>query len=405
MVLQPEVLVDQEWRSNKNCLKTFPRHLLVLRKRAVPHRCSCSLTRVWEFFQIHSIWRFHQFAELCLKESRASTNYCHGACDRNNVNLQPFARFPSLVHLTQIIFPIQHFLLLLEDREEQTSCVQQDLDWYLLFAELQGESSWPFFEFLHWEDPPWSAWMQAALDVIEAGSRRSLGLRPIANSIGVLPLEVTWVFLSVAALRINWAGVICARVVWSTILGSCVHECQETLFEQSYTHLSSIWPWTMRSCRKSLHILHPTECLHVRIEESHISTNRLRIHLECIHPFMKFWNYFWWKSTLTWICCQMTCSSIQYNQESKGFVFNLCWSMVKKDEVSKFFCTKSAREIFQVMALSNCKMDTSSPRVDGGQRLFQEYPNGWSSSWAARWTYCSVSGEGPSFYARQTTCW
>ena len=34
-MLQPEVLVDQEWRSNKNCLKTFPKHLLVLRKRAI----------------------------------------------------------------------------------------------------------------------------------------------------------------------------------------------------------------------------------------------------------------------------------------------------------------------------------------------------------------------------------
>ena len=25
LVLQPEVLVDQDWRFNKNCLKTFPR--------------------------------------------------------------------------------------------------------------------------------------------------------------------------------------------------------------------------------------------------------------------------------------------------------------------------------------------------------------------------------------------
>ena len=33
-MLQPEVHVDQEWRSNENCLKTFPRHLLVLHKRA-----------------------------------------------------------------------------------------------------------------------------------------------------------------------------------------------------------------------------------------------------------------------------------------------------------------------------------------------------------------------------------
>ena len=34
-VLQPEVFVDQQWRSKKSCLKTFPRHLLVLRKRTV----------------------------------------------------------------------------------------------------------------------------------------------------------------------------------------------------------------------------------------------------------------------------------------------------------------------------------------------------------------------------------
>ena len=32
----------------------------------------------------------------------------------------------------------------------------------------------------------------------------------MANSTGVLPLMVTCVFLTVAALRINWAGVICA---------------------------------------------------------------------------------------------------------------------------------------------------------------------------------------------------
>ena len=53
---------------------------------------------------------------------------------------------------------------------------------------------------------------------MEAGSRRSIGLRPIANSMGVLPLEVTGVFLTVAALRNNWAGVICARVVLSKFL-------------------------------------------------------------------------------------------------------------------------------------------------------------------------------------------
>ena len=43
---------------------------------------------------------------------------------------------------------------------------------------------------------------------MEAGSRRSLGLRPMANSMGVFPIQVTCVFLTVAALRINWVGVI-----------------------------------------------------------------------------------------------------------------------------------------------------------------------------------------------------
>ena len=54
--------------------------------------------------------------------------------------------------------------------------------------------------------------------LMEAGSRRSLGFRPMANSMGVSPLEVTCVFLTVAALRINWERVICARVVWSKFL-------------------------------------------------------------------------------------------------------------------------------------------------------------------------------------------
>ena len=49
---------------------------------------------------------------------------------------------------------------------------------------------------------------------MEARSMRSLGLHEMANSKGVLPLRVTCVFLTVAALRINWAGVIFARVVW-----------------------------------------------------------------------------------------------------------------------------------------------------------------------------------------------
>ena len=53
---------------------------------------------------------------------------------------------------------------------------------------------------------------------MKARFMRYLGPLPMANSMGVLPLRVTCVFLTVAAFRINWAGVICARVVWSRFL-------------------------------------------------------------------------------------------------------------------------------------------------------------------------------------------
>ena len=72
----------------------------------------------------------------------------------------------------------------------------------------------------------------------EAGSRRSLGLRPIANSMGVLPLKVTCVFLTVAALHIKWAGVICARVVWSRFL-EAVSTSAKSNFLNNRTRISA----------------------------------------------------------------------------------------------------------------------------------------------------------------------
>ena len=49
----------------------------------------------------------------------------------------------------------------------------------------------------------------------------------MANSMGVLPLKVTCVFLTVAALRIHWAGVICAREGLVQVFGGCIHQCQK----------------------------------------------------------------------------------------------------------------------------------------------------------------------------------
>ena len=69
---------------------------------------------------------------------------------------------------------------------------------------------------------------------MEAGSMRSPGLLHIANSIGVLPLRVTSVFLTVAALRISWAGVICDRVVSSRFL-EAVSTCAERKLFNSRT--------------------------------------------------------------------------------------------------------------------------------------------------------------------------
>ena len=136
----------------------------------------------------------------------------------------------------------------------------------------------------------------------EAGSKRSHGLRPMTHSIGVLPLKVTCVFLTVAALRINWAGVICARVAWSKILEAVSTSAHRNFLNNRTPNLGSIRPRSMWSCRKSLHIVHLIECLHVmRLVEGHICPNRL--HLGSVHPFMKFGNDFRWRGTLTWICC------------------------------------------------------------------------------------------------------
>ena len=64
------------------------------------------------------------------------------------------------------------------------------------------------------------------------------------------------------------------------ILGGCVHECREEPFKQSDTDFNSICPRSMWSSKKSLNVVHSIECLHVmKMMESHVCTNRLRIHL------------------------------------------------------------------------------------------------------------------------------
>ena len=137
---------------------------------------------------------------------------------------------------------------------------------------------------------------------MEAGSKRSLGLRHMANSTCILPLEVTCVFLTVAALRINWAGLICARVVWSRFLEAASTSAKRN-FLNNRPPISARFgrPKSMRPCRKSLHVVHSIECLHVmRLVEGHIPTIRLRV-LESVHPLIKLSNDFRWRGTLAWL--------------------------------------------------------------------------------------------------------
>ena len=48
---------------------------------------------------------------------------------------------------------------------------------------------------------------------------------------GALTLKVIWVLLTVAALRIDWAGVICARVVWSRFLEAVSTSAKRNFFK------------------------------------------------------------------------------------------------------------------------------------------------------------------------------
>ena len=199
---------------------------------------------------------------FCLKYGRTCIDNSHGALDCNDFHLQPFSRFPSLLDLARISLPVKHTF----------SCTKVRRNSCLVGVDVSCSG------------------------FMEAGSRRSLRLRPMANSMGVLQLKVTCVFLTVAALRINWAGVICARVVWSRFFEAVSTSAKRKFLEQSYTRLSSVRPWCMWSCRKYLHVAHSVECQHVvTMVESHICTSRLWVHLEGVHPLAKLSNNFRWE--------------------------------------------------------------------------------------------------------------
>ena len=121
---------------------------------------------------------------------------------------------------------------------------------------------------------------------------RSLGLLPCLIPQVFCHSEVP-VFLTVAALRINWAGVICDRVIWSRFL-EAVSTRADRNFLNSRTPISARFgQGVCGPAGKPLYIKHSMECLHaMTMVEGQVCTSRLRIHLESVHPFMTFGDDF-----------------------------------------------------------------------------------------------------------------
>ena len=217
---------------------------------------------------------------------------------------------------------------------------------------------------------------------METGSRRSLGFLPMASTTGVLPLKVTSVFLTVAALHINWAGVICGRVVWSRLFEAVSTSDKRNFLNSRSFHFCSVRPWCMWFCWNSVHVVHSVECLQVVRMVEKPCLHKLPADSSgmypSIHEVLKLLPME--RYSLHRVCCQMRCSTIQGHQESKGFVSNLRRPIISKNGVQILLHDVRSREIFQVLALLNCRIGMSSPRVDRGHKSFQEYPNEWSSS-------------------------
>ena len=201
-------------------------------------------------------------------------------------------------------------------------------------------------------------------------------------------------------------SLLCASIgqVWSVTEWSCpifwrlYPRVPRGISKQSDTQFSSLWPRSMWSQQKPINIVHSIERLHVmRMMESHVCTNRLRIHLKNVHPLVKLGNDFWWISTLTWTCCYMRSNAIQNNQKSKSLVSNLCRTMIQEDEISKIpLFSVHSRVTCLVSDSSNCRMDMSLPHAGKGHKPYLEYPSESFSSWTVQKTCGSASNGGPS---------
>ena len=263
---------------------------------------------------------------------------------------------PSLLDLARLFLPVNHLF----------SCAKVRRNKLHPFSKISAD----VFSLLHFKFGISSPRRSCLVGVdvscsgfMEAGSRRSLGLRPMDSSMGVLPLEVTCVFVTVAALRINWAGVICAKVVRSR-LWEAVSTSAKRNFLNNRTPISARFGHGV--CGPvgiSLHVVHSVECMHVvRMVKSNICTNRLRAHLERVHPLMKLSNTFRTRSTF----CMDRLSNVMWLHPKQSEIRECCLQSLPI-LVSTFFCPKSAHaRSFRSRLSRNCRTGMSSPRVHGG---------------------------------------
>ena len=168
-------------------------------------------------------------------------------------------------------------------RNKLHPCSMISADVFSLLYFKMSLHSQSIFEIPHRGGPVFVGVHVRCSGIMEAGSRRSLGLRPMANSMEVLPLEVACVFLTVAALRINWVRATCARLVWSRFLKAVSTSAKK----KSWT---VVHPFLLGSAMVYAVLLEfSSRCAFGRMSASredggsHICINRLRVHLERVH--------------------------------------------------------------------------------------------------------------------------
>ena len=108
------------------------------------------------------------------------------------------SRCPSLLNFALIFLPIKAHFFPREGREKQTSSVGQDLGECLLVVDFELCLHSQLLNLLI-EEVLLVGMDDTCSGFMEAGSMISLGLLPMANSVGVVPLRVTCVFLTVVA--------------------------------------------------------------------------------------------------------------------------------------------------------------------------------------------------------------